>query len=148
MDSKSKNVFLDSILYVVVGVAIGSVMALAAGSFLYVAEFLSAFSDTSEKLISGQWSRFVPLVFLVLAACLILVLRRMLGLKRFHSPSETIAAVHSERPIDIKAGLGSTLAALISVGGGASVGQYGPPDAFWRYRRCCRGENAQNQNSR
>lgn len=31
MDSKSKNVFLDSILYVVVGVAIGSVMALAAG---------------------------------------------------------------------------------------------------------------------
>ena len=126
MDAKTKSVFLDSILYVVVGAAIGSVMALAAGSFLYVAEFLSAFSDTSENLISDQWSRFVPLVFLMVAACLILVLRRTLGLKRFHSSGETIAAVQSERPIDIKVGLASTLAALISVGGGASVGQYGP----------------------
>ena len=84
MDAKTKSVFLDSILYVVVGAAIGSVMAIAAGSFLYVAEFLSAFSDPSENLISDQWSRFVPLVFMVVAACLILVLRRTLGLKRFH----------------------------------------------------------------
>jgi CIC family chloride channel protein len=126
MNAKSNNVFLDSILYVVVGVAIGSVMALAAGSFLYVAEFLTAFSDTSEKFLNSQWSRFVPLMFLVIAAGLILILKRTLGLKRFHSPRETIAAVQSEKPIDIKAGLGSTLAALISVGGGASVGQYGP----------------------
>jgi len=126
MDARPKNVFLDSILYVVVGVAIGSVMAFAAGSFLYVAESLNAFSETSEKFLSGQWSRFVPLVFLVITAVLILTLRRMLGLKRFHSPRETIVAVQSEKPIDIKAGLGSTLAALIAVGGGASVGQYGP----------------------
>ena len=97
MDAKTKSVFLDSILYVVVGATIGSVMALAAGSFLYVAEFLSAFSDTSENLISDQWSRFVPLVFLVVAACLILMLRRTLGLKRFHSPGETIAAVRQVR---------------------------------------------------
>jgi len=126
MDEKLKNVFSDSILYVVVGVLIGSVMALAAGSFLWVAESLNAFSDTSERLLSSQWSRFVPGAFLVIAAGLILILRRALGLKRFHSPRETIAAVQSEQPIDIKAGLGSTLAALISVGGGASVGQYGP----------------------
>ena len=126
MDEKLKNVFSDSILYVVVGVLIGSVMALAAGSFLWVAESLNAFSDTSERLLSSQWSRFVPGAFLVIAAGLILILRRTLGLKRFHSPRETIAAVQSEQPIDIKAGLGSTLAALISVGGGASVGQYGP----------------------
>jgi len=93
MNAKSNNVFLDSILYVVVGVAIGSVMALAAGSFLYVAEFLTAFSDTSEKFLNSQWSRFVPLMFLVIAAGLILILKRTLGLKRFHSPRETIAAV-------------------------------------------------------
>ncbi|SVD60461.1 uncharacterized protein METZ01_LOCUS413315, partial [marine metagenome] len=76
MDARPKNVFLDSILYVVVGVAIGSVMAFAAGSFLYVAESLNAFSDTSEKFLSDQWSRFVPLVFLVITAVLILTLRR------------------------------------------------------------------------
>tara|TARA_Y100001960_G_C14766321_1_gene877169 strand:- start:643 stop:1893 length:1251 start_codon:yes stop_codon:yes gene_type:complete len=126
MNTRPNNVFLDSILYVVIGVVIGAVMALAAGSFLYAADFLKTFSDTSEKFLNSQWSRFVPLMFLLIAAALILMLRRTLRLKRFHSPRETIAAVQSEKPIDIKAGFGSTLAALISVSGGASVGQYGP----------------------
>jgi len=126
MAVKPNNIFVDSILYVVVGVSIGSVMAFAAGSFLWAGASINTFSKTLEKFIDGELPRLVPAFFLLGSAGLILILRRALGIKRFHSPRETIAAVQSERPLDIKGGLGSTLAALIAVGGGASVGQYGP----------------------
>ena len=126
MAVKPNNIFVDSILYVVVGVTIGSVMAFAAGSFLWAAASINTFSKTAETFIDGELPRLVPAFFLFGSAGLILILRRALGIKRFHSPRETIAAVQSEKPLDIKGGLGSTLAALIAVGGGASVGQYGP----------------------
>ena len=126
MAVKPNNIFVDSILYVVVGVTIGSVMAFAAGSFLWAAASINTFSKTLETFIDGELPRLVPAFFLLGSAGLILILRRALGIKRFHSPRETIAAVQSEKPLDIKGGLGSTLAALIAVGGGASVGQYGP----------------------
>ena len=126
MAVKPNNIFVDSILYVVVGVSIGSVMAFAAGSFLWAGASINTFSKTLEKFIDGELPRLVPAFFLLGSAGLILILRRTLGIKRFHSPRETIAAVQSEKPLDIKGGLGSTLAALIAVGGGASVGQYGP----------------------
>mgnify|MGYP001469929823 FL=1 len=126
MAVKPNNIFVDSILYVVVGVTIGSVMAFAAGSFLWAAASINTFSKTAETFIDGELPRLVPAFFLLGSAGLILILRRALGIKRFHSPRETIAAVQSEKPLDIKGGLGSTLAALIAVGGGASVGQYGP----------------------
>ncbi len=126
MAVRSNNIFVDSILYVVVGVTIGSVMAFAAGSFLWAGASISTFSKTLETSIGGELPRLVPAFFLIGSAGLILILRRTLGIKRFHSPRETIAAVQSEKPLDIKGGLGSTLAALIAVSGGASVGQYGP----------------------
>ena len=126
MAVKPNNIFVDSILYVVVGVTIGSVMAFAAGSFLWAAASINTFSKTAATFIDGELPRLVPAFFLLGSAGLILILRRALGIKRFHSPRETIAAVQSEKPLDIKGGLGSTLAALIAVGGGASVGQYGP----------------------
>ena len=126
MAVKPNNIFVDSILYVVVGVTIGSVMAFAAGSFLWAAASINTFSKTAETFIDGELPRLVPAFFLLGSAGLILILRRALGIKRFHSPRETIAAVQSEKPLDIKGGLGSTLAALIAVGGGASVGEYGP----------------------
>jgi len=126
MAVRPNNIVFDSILYVVVGVTIGSVMAFAAGSFLWAADSFNTFSDNAETLMGRRWSGLVPALFLIVAAGLIVILRRTLGIKRFHSPRETIAAVHSDKPLDIKGGLGSTLAALIAVGGGAPVGQYGP----------------------
>ena len=121
MAVKPNNIFVDSILYVVVGVTIGSVMAFAAGSFLWAGASINTFSKTAETFIDGELPRLVPAFFLLGSAGLILILRRALGIKRFHSPRETIAAVQSEKPLDIKGGLGSTLAALIAVGGRASV---------------------------
>ena len=117
MAVKPNNIFVDSILYVVVGVTIGSVMAFAAGSFLWAAASINTFSKTAETFIDGELPRLVPAFFLLGSAGLILILRWTLRSKRFHPPRETIAAVQSEKPLDIKGGLGSTLAALIAVGG-------------------------------
>ena len=46
---------------------------------------------------------------------------------RWFGPADTIYTAHrTDNELDIKAGFGSTLAAIISAGSGASVGQYGP----------------------
>ena len=48
-------------------------------------------------------------------------------IKRFHGPADSIYGAHrTDNEIDTKTGYFSTFAALISAGGGASVGQYGP----------------------
>ena len=45
----------------------------------------------------------------------------------WHGPADSIFAAHrTDNDLDVRAGLGSTLAAFISASGGASVGQYGP----------------------
>ena len=46
---------------------------------------------------------------------------------RWFGLADTIYTAHrTDNELDIKAGFGSTLAAIISAGSGASVGQYGP----------------------
>ena len=46
---------------------------------------------------------------------------------RWHGPADSIYAAHrTDNELDLRAGIGSTLAAFISLGGGAPVGQYGP----------------------
>ena len=104
-------------------------MALAASSFLFIADSIKHFSEFIERIAlsyGSGWTVIVSPVFLLVAAFLIYGLRRTLGVKRFHGPAETIQAAQSGENVDIRIGFGSTLAALISVGGAASVGQYGP----------------------
>ena len=53
--------------------------------------------------------------------------RRLFDISRWHGPADSIFGAHRlDNEIDVKAGIGSTLAAFISLAGGASVGQYGP----------------------
>ena len=64
---------------------------------------------------------------MLLAACLILVVRRIFSISRWHGPADSIFAAHrTDNELDVKSGFGSTIAAFISASGGASVGQYGP----------------------
>ena len=50
-----------------------------------------------------------------------------LKLPRWFGPADTIYAAHHHAGIlDLKGGMGSTLASFISISGGASVGIYGP----------------------
>ncbi|MDA8536852.1 chloride channel protein [Alphaproteobacteria bacterium] len=70
---------------------------------------------------------FVPMLWLIGAALLLWAAKRFFGVARWHGPADSIYAAHRlDNEIDVRTGIGSTLAALISMGGGAPVGQYGP----------------------
>ena len=60
-------------------------------------------------------------------AVLIILLKFLFDIARWHGPADAIHAAHrTDNELDVKSGFGSTLAAFISASGGASVGQYGP----------------------
>ncbi len=53
MAVRPNNIVVDLILYVVVGVTIGSVMAFVAGSFFWAGASINIFSKTLERFIDG-----------------------------------------------------------------------------------------------
>ncbi len=70
---------------------------------------------------------FAPIITLIVAALVINFIKKRTEIKRFHGPADSIYGAHrTDNEIDTKTGYFSTFAALISAGGGASVGQYGP----------------------
>jgi CIC family chloride channel protein len=67
------------------------------------------------------------MLWLTVAALVLWGVRRFFGIVRWHGPADSIYAAHRlDNEIDVRAGIGSTLAAFISMSGGAPVGQYGP----------------------
>tara|TARA_B100001059_G_scaffold157446_1_gene157069 strand:- start:8217 stop:9830 length:1614 start_codon:yes stop_codon:yes gene_type:complete len=78
-------------------------------------------------MLPGTELTLMPALWLTVAALLLFVVRKVFKIDRWHGPADSIYAAHrTDNELDIKAGIGSTLAAFISLGGGAPVGQYGP----------------------
>lgn len=115
---------------IMTGLVFGLVMALASNGFVLGVRWLSSVQLGADILrvdIAGMTLSLRPLVGLLLAAVAILGVRRLFGISRWHGPADSIHAAHrTDNELDLKAGFGSTFAAFISAGGGASVGQYGP----------------------
>jgi len=112
------------------GLGFGFVMSLASNGFVFGVQWLSTLR-TSEIFdifrLAGMPFSLGPLISLLIAAMLVLLVRRLFGIQRWHGPADSIHAAHrTDNELDVKAGFGSTLAAFISASGGASVGQYGP----------------------
>ena len=112
------------------GISFGFVMSLVSNGFVIGVQWLTAFRESSMLqtfTIGGLPFSLGPLVSLLLAAALLLVVRRVFHIARWHGPADSIYAAHrTDNELDVRAGFGSTLAAFISASGGASVGQYGP----------------------
>lgn len=123
-------------LVVTSGVGFGVLMAFTTNGFVSGVEFLTSLRQTSDflrvgvslPLGGGEISlSLLPLIAISLAAAIILVIRRLFAISRWHGPADSIYAAHrSDNALDVKAGIGSAFAAFVSAGGGASVGQYGP----------------------
>ena len=80
-----------------------------------------------EAGIMGVKLNFAPVITLLIAALIINFIKKYTKITRFHGPADSIYGAHrTDNEIDTKTGYFSTFAALISAGGGASVGQYGP----------------------
>ena len=112
------------------GAVIGVTVALAAAAFVNTVKYFAVLRETfsGNYLTIGGISFDLKLLSLISgAAVLILLIRKVFGISRWHGPADTIYAAHQDvEPLNLRAGLASTLAALVSACGAASVGQYGP----------------------
>jgi len=112
------------------GIGFGIVMAAVSSGFVRGVEFAGNFRTDAGFFtfeIAGWTLQPVALVSLFVAAGLVLLVRRVFRIGRWHGPADSIHAAHrTDNELDVKSGFGSTLAAFISASGGASVGQYGP----------------------
>ena len=124
------DVLLDMASQLLLAVVVGLVMAVVANAFVEGARWFFNTSQTENLLsmeVVGQRYNLDIFLTLAVAAVLIFLVRRMLGITQWSGPADSIYAVQQNRePLDIRVGMGSTLAAFIAASGGGSVGQYGP----------------------
>jgi chloride channel protein, CIC family len=129
-----QNSLVDSIKYLlgvlIIGISIGLLVSLVSSLFVF---FVKWFIETRSISINdflkfpGTELSLMPMFWLSLAAVLLVCVRRVFHIDRWHGPADSIYAAHrTDNELDLKAGFGSTLAAFISLCGGAPVGQYGP----------------------
>jgi CIC family chloride channel protein len=114
----------------VTGTGIGLSVSLVASLFVAGLHFLTNHRQSMDgnfPILQFAGGSLVPLLWLIGAAFLLWGVRRLFGIVRWHGPADSIFGAHRlDNEIDVKAGIGSTIAAFIAMGGGASVGQYGP----------------------
>ena len=114
----------------ITGTGIGLSVSLVASLFVAGLHILTDQRHTMEghfPLLQIAGGSLVPVLWLIGAAFLLWGVRRLFSIVRWHGPADSIFGAHRlDNEIDVKAGIGSTIAAFIAMGGGASVGQYGP----------------------
>ena len=125
-----RRTLTDLFLIALFGLVMGGVMGMASNWFVDGVSYsasLRANATWADFSLLGTTYSYASVVFLMAAACLLFALKKALNLSGWAGAADTIHAAHSkEQIIDVKKGLGSTLASFICAGGGASVGQYGP----------------------
>ncbi|MDC0921978.1 chloride channel protein [bacterium] len=113
-----------------IGAAIGVIVSVIVGGFVYLVQFaqnLDLFGDARFIQLGAIVLDIKICVFIILAAIAILILRKFLGITKWNGPADSIYAAHQNTDeLDIRTGVASTMAALVSAAGYASVGQYGP----------------------
>jgi len=127
------NLITSNVALVFVAIFTGLIVSCVAQIFMYsgkkVFELLRSDVpyDFLNFILFDQQYNFVPLIIGILAALLIGLLIKYQKIDRFHGPADTIYAAHQiDGQLDVRKGFLSTLTSLISIGGGASVGIYGP----------------------
>jgi len=127
---KIKQVVLDFLTFVFIGSFIGIAMSLVSNAFVIGVSYISNQRKLFELFQFNFFSRdysLSPLIFLLIAAFIVILIKKIFNLTRYQGPADSILVAHrTNSEPDIKTGIGSTFAAFISACGGASVGQYGP----------------------
>ncbi|MDV2077922.1 chloride channel protein [Marinobacter xestospongiae] len=129
----SQQAVLRIVVVSALAVVVGSAASLAAIGFVEALHWLN------DQLLVSPYARIQRAdqpTLVMLATVLVptlgglvvgLVVHRLVRERRGLAPPDAILAVQTRRPPpDFRSGLASTLAALLSLGAGASVGQYGP----------------------
>jgi CIC family chloride channel protein len=133
MESKDQHAtpaLKDVALQFFLAIILGLIASIVANAFVEGARWFEGYQAADgmfSTTIAGMQVSFKIFVTMSCAAILIILVRKVLGITVWSGPAESIYAVQqSKEPLDIRVGVGSTIAAFISASGGASVGQYGP----------------------
>ena len=128
--TKVREALVEVVIILFVGSLIGAVLAAVSNLFVLGVQFFTKQRELSELFIFSfgeQSINYSSVIFLWVAAAIVIFIRTSLGIINWSGPAEAMFAAHQvQKPLNIKQGIGSTLAAFTSASGGASVGQYGP----------------------
>ena len=131
MSNRSQQTLQRMTALALVGVVVGLITAFAAIGFVAAVEYLNDLlfvSSASRTTLGGAPLALVTIAVLTLGGLAVgLLLQYGADHREPIGPADTIFAVqlHERLPAPA-AGLNSTIAAILSLGCGASVGQYGP----------------------
>ena len=121
MTLRTLHLWMTSIL---VGILLGFFGAAAAH---YFTAGIYSIGQVLEKYFQNSTSFTFLFCSLSTTAMVVSLIRHAFKVDRWHGPADTIFAAHRiDNELDVKTGVASTLAAFVSVAGGASAGQYGP----------------------
>ena len=122
---------------ILTGLVVGSSVAVLVQIFLYSINFLSnIFRTDFTDLVNQQHFSINELVikiiffFLIvpfLVGLLVGIIRNFTKGKRWHGPPDVILSVHKDdEELNVKSGFLTSIASILSISCGSSVGQYGP----------------------
>jgi len=121
---------MELLIVFAMGSLIGSLVAFTSNAYVGGVQWFTALREGTAIFafqLGDQSYSLTSILFLWVAAALVIAIRRLFGISRWAGPADAIfAAQQRKEPLNIKLGIGSTLAAFTSAAGGGSVGQYGP----------------------
>ena len=117
-----------AVKFTLTSIIIGSILGLVGASAAhYFRVGIVLISDGFSQIINSSYGFFYYVFTLTVAALIVYQVKKLNTGKPFQGIADSIFYAHRpDNEADIKSGILSTLAAFISAGGGASVGQYGP----------------------
>ncbi len=117
-----------AVKFTITSIIIGSILGLVGASAAhYFRVGIVLISDGFSQIINSSYGFFYYVFTLSVAALIVHQVKKLNTGKPFQGIADSIFYAHRpDNEADIKSGILSTLAAFISAGGGASVGQYGP----------------------
>ena len=117
----------DMLLSLVLSALLGVLVSLVANYFVMTVKWFATLRFSSNSFFEMNGLSFAPILWLFLAVFTLYFVRKIFGIDRWHGPADAVYACHrTDNELDLKKGIGSTFAALVSLCGGAPVGQYGP----------------------
>ncbi len=104
------------IFLILTGVGFGILMAFVTNGFVIgvgkITQMREGF-DWFQFTIDDSNLSFLPLMAMLVAAILIIIIRKIFSISRWHGPGDSIYAAHrTDNELDVKAGFGSTLPPL------------------------------------
>ena len=120
--------FSYAVNFIITSIIIGSILGLVGASAAhYFRVGIVLISDGFSQIITSSYGFFYYVFTLSVAVFIVHQIKKLNTGKPFQGIADSIFYAHRpDNEADIKSGILSTLAAFISAGGGASVGQYGP----------------------